>query len=248
MRALLPALVVAWATGCQCFVPVDEDAGADAGRPECTRAADCAGSAPACDFARRSDCPCGLVRRCEASRCATVENACLVPVDAGSECATPSDCAGAAVPVISFCGGATGAWSCAFGRCVVECAPGARTCASPDAGCLACDGRTACAPVSGFDCPLMTHLSVEQSTCPAFDTTAWLRTTRVAAPPCTATLEGPDGGVAGTLTFVSADELFADLPAAGGGCVGRALPTGALRYSLSCPGCMLSVRPEIVGP
>lgn len=256
MRAHLLALFVAASlSGCQCFVPVDEDAGSDGGAdagptvdsglPECSRAADCPGAAPACDAARLSDCACGLVRRCQAGRCATVENFCPGPVDAGAECNVPSDCAGSAVPVIGYCGSATGVWSCAFNRCVVECAPG-RSCRGADAGCVTCDGTTSCG--GGFNCQLMTHLSIEASTCPQFSANEWLRTERLTEPACTATLRYGDGGVAGTITFTSTDDVFANLPDVGGGCVGRNLPTGAIRYSLSCPGCMMSVRPEIVGP
>jgi hypothetical protein len=257
MRELsLLMLVTASLAGCQCLVPVDEDGGVipsvdaggpavDAGGPECNRAVDCPGAAPACDVEPLRACACGLVRRCQAGRCATVENVCPVPFDGGAECTVPSDCAGSAMPAISYCGTATGAWSCAFGRCVVECAPG-RTCRSADAGCLTCDGMTSCGAEP--NCQLLTHLSIEASTCPQFTATDWLRTERLPEPACTATLRSGDGGVAGTITFTSTDELFADLPDVGGGCVGRSLPTGAIRYSLSCPGCMMSVRPEIVGP
>ena len=65
---------------------------------------------------------------------------------------------------------------------------------------------------------------------------------------CTWGLRWPDGGTAGVVTFYGYDEVTADLPFLGGGCIGEQLPTGAIRFSLSCPACMLSVIPIVVGP
>ncbi len=245
------ALLSLLAAGCQCFVPVDEDggvtldAGRDAGVVACGRAADCPQSAPACDDPTGVVCACGQNKRCTQGRCETFEHFCPGPSDAGGECTSPTDCAGDAGPAVRFCGTLGGEWTCAFSRCVVECS-GGRTCDSLDAGCLTCDGQTTCAQ-PGL-CPFMTHLHVEASTCPQFPEGAFLRATSLSSQVCTHAIEDGDGGIAGTVTFFNYDELMADLPLAGGRCVGRQLPTGAIRFSLSCPDCMLSVRPEVVGP
>lgn len=246
---LVLSVVVA---GCQCFVPVDEvpdtdagltaDAGRDAGPTSCTRAADCPGTAPACDDPSGVTCACGLVRRCTAGACATVDHPCPTP---GAECARPSDCAGDAGPAVRYCFGTGAAWTCAFERCVVEC-EGGRTCASPDAGCLTCDAQTVC--VQPGACPFLTHLHVEESTCPEVPDDVFLPATSLSSQACTWGVSDGDGGLLGRITFFDYDSLMADFPRLGGGCVGRQLPTGAVRFSVSCPGCMLSVRPEVVGP
>lgn len=222
---------------CQVF-----NVGCDAG-PTCGRAADCPGVGQPCDDASGASCGCGTVKTCVAGACRAYARECPPPVDAGLECGAPTDCAGPAGPAIRWCDGSTPArWSCAFGRCVTECG-GSRTCVD-DGGCVACDGQTRCAEARA--CSFGNALGVEEATCGITDYAIFVGT--LSQPACTLRFAWPDGGVGGTVTWLEEGELTADIPDWGGRCVGRALPTGALRYSLSCPRCMASVRPEIIGP
>lgn len=131
-----------------------------------------------------------------------------------------------------------------MGACVAECS-GGRTCtaiASPQ--CLTCDGSIVCAnePM----CPWLTHLSFERSTCGLDPLGLWR--TLPTSQPCERTLLFPDGGVAGTVWGYGYGAIRAEIPSLGGPCVGIGLPTGAVRFTLSCPSCSAFVRPEIVGP
>jgi hypothetical protein len=113
-----------------------------------------------------------------------------------------------------------------------------------DAGCISCDGAASC--VSPNNCPTMTHLFLENSTCGLERQT--LKATSLSSLPCTYALQWPDGGTAGVVSFYGFTDVSGTLPELGGACLGGQLPTGAIRYSLSCPGCWLSVAPLIVGP
>jgi len=92
----------------------------------------------------------------------------------------------------------------------------------------------------------MTHLAIEASTCGV--PSGLLRVTSLSSQVCTWAVEAPDGGTWGTITFYGYNDVSANLPALGGLCVGAQLPTGAIRFSVGCSDCMLSVRPEVVGP
>lgn len=109
---------------------------------------------------------------------------------------------------------------------------------------MTCDGVTSC--LSPGNCPTMTHLHVEASTC-GFSN-LMLRATSLSSQACTWAIEAPDGGTWGTISFYGYDSVSANLPSLGGPCVGSQLPTGAIRFSVGCSDCMLSVRPEVVGP
>jgi hypothetical protein len=95
----------------------------------------------------------------------------------------------------------------------------------------------------------MTHLHIEAATaaCAQYEGLL-LKATSFSSRPCTWGIQWPDGGTAGVVTFYAYDAVSAEFPALGGGCIGEQLPTGAIRFGLSCPACMLSVRPEVVGP
>jgi hypothetical protein len=110
---------------------------------------------------------------------------------------------------------------------------------------VACDGQTRCAAAP--TCAFGNALAVEEATCGASASTFLIGTMNGQAP-CTLKFNWADGGPGGTVTWLEQGEVTANIPDWGGRCVGRELPTGALRYSLSCPRCMASVRPEIVGP
>lgn len=164
-----------------------------------------------------------------------------------SGCVTAQDCAGDAGPLVGACSGRPPVWTCAYQRCVRECGA-ARTCDGSDGGvCLRCEGVTQCPDTA--QCPQMTHLLLEQA---AADCSQWtgllLKAWSLSSRECTWGLELPDGGMAGTVTFYGYGTVSADLPFLGGGCVGQGLPTGLVRFTLSCPACMLTVRPEIIGP
>lgn len=153
-------------------------------------------------------------------------------------CLTHADCPATLPQVVGQCSGAPGAWTCAFGACVPECASG-RTCSFADAGCLSCDGAQEC--VSTSSCPMMTRLYVESSTCGLMDVT--LSATSLSSLPCSFGLQWPDGGTAGVVSLYGFNSISGTIPELGGGCVGQQLPTGAIRFGLGCPGCMLSVMP-----
>lgn len=263
----LALLLVAMTLGaCQCLEPVDEnpDAGARGGGSgggaggggvtgdgggggslACRQASDCPGSLPGCDDPSPVSCRCGLNKHCASGTCTTVDVVCPPPLDAGQTCATPSQCVGTPAPGGRWCGGQT-AWTCAFNHCVVECLPG-RVCKAADAGCLGCDGLIECARPGA--CTPLTHLGIEESTCPQLIAEgAFLRATSLSSQACGYAVAAPDGGLLGTVTFLDGAWVMGQLPDLGGGCVGVNLPTGTIRYSLSCPGCVLTFRPEVFGP
>jgi hypothetical protein len=162
----------------------------------------------------------------------------------GGFCNTPSDCVGDAGPVVGFCSGAPAVWSCAMHHCVSECGSG-RVC-DWDGGsrCTTCDGVTDC-PSTQL-CPTITNgVRIESGAgaCAAYANTL-LEAQSLSSSPCTYGLTWPDGGTFGLIVFYNINGISADVPALGGGCVGEQLPTGAIRFGLSCPACMLSVRPE----
>jgi hypothetical protein len=169
----------------------------------------------------------------------------FLSADAGL-CNVPADCRGDAGPVLNFCSTNSAVWSCAFGRCVSECNL-SRGCEWASAGCIRCDGVTEC-PTTAL-CPTMTHLHIERATaaCAQYEGLL-LEATSFSSRPCTWGIQWPDGGPAGVVTFYASDSVSAEFPALGGGCIGEPLLTGAIRFGLSCPACMLSVRPEVVGP
>lgn len=156
-------------------------------------------------------------------------------VDAGPQCRTHDDCVGDAGSGLNWCSGS--AWTCAFGTCVKDCAPGL-TCDRLDAGCIGCSGEVACQSA----CPQWSRLVVERSTCNVGFVA--LPLSPMPGETCRWQVSGEDGGVMGTLTLYGYQFLEAELPEFGGVCVGPQLPTGALRFSLGCAQCLFSVMPE----
>ncbi|MFT3706830.1 MAG: hypothetical protein QM817_04105 [Archangium sp.] len=235
MRALVLGLIVV--SGCQCLVPVAEDGGVltDAGRGGGGGSATGGGGSTGGGSATGG----GGTTGGGGATGGGGSTGGGAAVDAGSGCTTPADCTGTVPPVVTQCGGATGAWSCAFGHCVAECGTG-RTCTAPDAGCLDCGSGTEC--LRPNNCPMTANFTIETSTCglPQFER---LTATSISSLPCTYIVSWSDGGVLGSMSFYGFDDLSANIPSLGGGCVGQQLPTGAIRYSVSCPNCMMSVMP-----
>ena len=224
------ALMLGGAFSCQCFVPVEEFDGGDPQPVAGGRAGGVSGGGVSG----------GGVSGGGASG-GGVSGGGSALFDGGA-CTSASDCRGSTSATTGLCQGSTGAWSCAFNACVLECT-GGRRCGSADGGCLTCDTATVCTQPSA--CPWLTHLSFERSTC-GLDTQFWQ--TRPTTEPCVRTLIQPDGGIAGTIWGYGYGALRADIPGLGGGCVGVGLSSGVVRFSLSCPACFNIVRPEIVGP
>lgn len=226
---MIPAEKASWlfvalavVAGCQCLVPVDEaDGGAvtGGGRAGGTSGGSAAGGSAGGSAGGGS-------------------------AGGTTGCARASDCQGSTALLGSLCSGTPGAWSCALGSCVVECA-GGRTCtATPTSQCLTCNGTQGCADAPL--CPWLSHIFFERSTCGLSPRDLWA--TRLTPNPCERTLELPDAGVAGTLWAYGSGSIRAEIPALGGSCVGVVLPPDTTRFSLSCPACSAIVRVEIVGP
>lgn len=98
----------------------------------------------------------------------TVSIDAVAPIDVtpGAECRAAVDCADRPLfQALPFCGGGAG-WSCIAGRCTLECAPFARTCALDARGCLACDdGTRACSTDACLAAPAGWTPMMEQSYC-----------------------------------------------------------------------------------
>jgi hypothetical protein len=240
--ALLAAgLVLAVVSGCGRTPPFESgselvvDAGAsDAGT--CAVAADCPGSAPACDDLAR--CPCGTSRVCRAGMCGELAVEC--PPDAGPppECRAASDCP--AAPRDVFCGGPPASASCVDGRCVDDCG-GPRVCAVSAEGCRSCDDADATCPTCEALQPF--GATVESTRCRMGAASSLRRGDRLRASVenCPwAELTGPRGRVGRVGAFQDLGWVL-QLPD-GTQCLGTDLPTGAKRISFACPGCTAVVR------
>lgn len=229
MRALaLLGMTLAAASGCQCFVPVDEpdgglpedagtDAGRDAGLPD-------AGGADAGE------------------------------PDAGQGdggCLRATQCTGGPQPTANQCFGSDAGFSCVQNTCLWECpisTTAGRSCIV-DMGsyCLRCgdDGGTTC-PMSGTTAcggPVTMGTATVESAGAACAT--WPGTSlpftdvdimRTASAQCRYLLGGA-GQSLGEVWKLDGYEYLAFFPGLGGWCTGRSAFTGAPRSIFSCPAC-----------
>jgi hypothetical protein len=239
-RSAFSALLLAAALlGCGRTPPFEVAPGDDAGEVDggtCAVAADCPGSAPACDDLTR--CACGTSRVCRAGLCGQLTVECAPDAGPPPECRAASDCPAPRGDV--FCGGPAASASCVDGRCVADCG-GPRTCAVSPEGCRACDGADPICPVCEFARSF--GATVESTSCRAGEASALRRgdQLRVEVEVCPwAVLTGPRGVVGRVGPYFVGDWVL--VLADGTSCLGSDLPTGAKRVSFACPSCTAVVR------
>jgi hypothetical protein len=169
-------------------------------------------------------------------------------LDAGGECALPSDCRG--VPWASrWCLFGDGGFSCVDRQCVATCADVAGDTCQPDAGaeCLVCqrDGPVCPADTCPPDAITTSVSSIEcrPGVTPPFEVFAELAFVPVRGASCLMSVSGPDGGL-GTVTRTNRFGPISawSLPALGGWCIAHQLPTGAIRSSVACPRCTFVIE------
>jgi hypothetical protein len=212
------------ASGCQCFSPVDEDAGVDASVN------------PPFDS--------GVVTHVDAGADAGTFDAGTfdagLPGDGG--CVALSDCFSRPIPTEAGCTTPPpdGGWSCIQNKCVWECPLEVRVC-TVDQGsyCLVCgsgDAGTTCPTTTNCNTVGMTTATVERgASCTGFtDVTI----TRGASAQCRyfVNTNTSASGEIWRMDFVGY-EYIAYFPSLGGWCTGHSLSTGAPRSIINCPDC-----------
>jgi hypothetical protein len=238
MRTLVLVGALAALSGCQCFVPVDDepDGGSDAGTPR-----------P--DAGRDAGLDAGSDAGFDAGSDAGSEVDAGRPLDAG--CARASQCTSGPQPTTNWCNGSQpdAGYSCIANTCLWECpvSSAGRTCIV-DMGsyCLRCgdDAGTAC-PRSGTTAcgapATMGSAMVESgSTCVTWPGSSVLFTDvtimRTASAQCRYMVTGA-GQTLGEFWRLDDGEYLAYFPGFGGWCTGRSAFTGVPRGIFNCPSC-----------